>query len=131
MNFTTDEFSQLRDKATRLRGHELFPQEVLQPLPALYKTEGMGSRAIAQIKIFHPLSNWYWYFSEFDGIELFFGLTIGHASEFGYTPKTEMEISLIRGIPFERDLYFKPMTIEAVIEHHRKLEPDRDYPTFD
>lgn len=131
MDFNISEINQLKNEATRLRGHELFPQEILQKMPTLYKTEEMGARAIAQVKIFHPLSNWYWYFSEFDGVERFFGLTFGHATEFGYSSKTELEITLPRGLPFERDLSFKPMTFEAVIEHHRRLEPARDYPTFD
>lgn len=92
-----------------------------EQLPALYATENQGDEAKAIVKFFTPDSNWTWYVTEFDGKDLFFGLVIGHYAELGYFRLSELEaIRGPYGLPVERDLSFKPATIEKLKEHYIK-----------
>jgi hypothetical protein len=77
--------------------------------------------AVAQVKFFTPDSNWYWYASEFDGVDLFFGFVIGHYPECGYFSLKELEtVRGSLGLRVERDLYFKPTTLKALQAHYTK-----------
>lgn len=122
------DYTKIKNKLTRTRGHELFPEKLLQSVPALYSTEGKGYDATAIIKLFHPFSTWNWYVVEFDGSDLFYGLVIGHEIELGYISRAEMELGEMQGLPFERDLYFEPTSLRDIIKERKKLEPDRSYP---
>ena len=87
----------------------LLTKEITGKLPPLYSQEGKGYAAIAQVKFFHPLSNWTWYATEFDPVEgLFFGLVCGDEDELGYFSLGDMMESKIRGLGMERDLHWEP-----------------------
>ncbi len=87
---------------------ELLPTEIKEKLPPLYSQDGKGDAAIAQVKFFHPLSNWTWYATEFDGEDLFFGLVQGFEEELGYFSLSEMQSIQVNGLGIERDLHFQP-----------------------
>ena len=68
-----------------------------------------------------PDSNWTWYGSEFDGEDTFFGLVSGFEVELGYFLLSELEETTgPLGLPIERDLYFKPTTLNKLMEQHRR-----------
>ncbi|MCL4386455.1 MAG: DUF2958 domain-containing protein [Cyanobacteria bacterium] len=68
------------------------------------------------MKFFTPDSNWSWYVTEFDGVDLFFGLVDGFEKELGYFSLSEIE--KIRGpmcLKIEIDLYFQPTTLKELM----------------
>lgn len=94
---------------------ELLPKEIREALPELYANEELGLQAQAIVKYFAPDSNWTWYASEFDGEDIFFGLVIGLEAELGYFSLTELKsVRGPLGLPIERDLYFKPRTLQEL-----------------
>lgn len=100
--------------------HELLPDELREKLPKLYETEELGLLALAIVKYFSPDGGWTWYASEFDGEDTFFGLVNGIETELGYFSLSELqEIRGSLGLPIERDLYFHPKTLKALIELHK------------
>ena len=79
--------------------------------------------AMALIKFFTPDSNWTWYASEFDGEDIFFGLVSGFDVELGYF--SLLELQSVRGplgLPIERDMHFKPQTLNDLQEKHQQEE---------
>ena len=69
--------------------------------------------AIAHVHYFHPMSNWHWYASEFDGVDRFFGLVKGFENEMGYFSLKEFESCAISlGLPMERDLHWTPKPLK-------------------
>lgn len=116
----------------RRRGHELLPRELRGRLPKLYRTEGQGDQAIAQVKFFGA-NGWTWYATEFDGQDTFFGLVVGDDLEVGYFSLFELEsaripeqevslpgnvISMAAYPAVERDLQFKPQSLAKVRQAH-------------
>jgi hypothetical protein len=93
---------------------ELLPTEIKAKLPPLYSQDGKGDAAIAYVKFFHPLSNWTWYATEFDGEDLFFGLVQGFAEELGYFSLSEMQSLQVNGLGIERDLHFQPTPLREI-----------------
>ena len=87
-------------------------QEDLKRLPKLGATDGQGMKAVAYIKFFAP-GFWTWYVTEFDGEDRFFGLVRGFEDEFGYFSLKELRA--VPGLGIEKDLYFKPATLEECI----------------
>lgn len=88
-------------------------------LPPPYATEHQGRRAIAPLKFFTPDSGWTWYPTEFDGEDLFFGLVSGLEVELGYFSLSELEsVRGPLGLPIERDLYYKPQTLDQLLRFH-------------
>lgn len=105
------------------RGHVLLPKELKEKLPKLYENEELGLDARALVKYFTPDSNWTWYGSEFDGEDIFFGLVSGFEVELGYFSLSELESARgPRGLPIERDLYFKPETLENLLRRHKSQQ---------
>jgi hypothetical protein len=111
----------------------LLDDESRAKLPPLYGNEEKGLKALAQVKFFTPDSNWTWYASEGSPVDangyydtdrekvdfLFFGLVIGFEIEFGYFSLSELsEVRGVLGLPVERDLYFKPKTLEELQRQH-------------
>ncbi len=97
------------------RGMKLLTQKLRQQIPLLYEQEGKRGKVVAYIKYFCPTSTWIWYACEFDGEDIFFGLVDGHCKELGYFSLAELEeITGPMGYPIERDLYFKPITLEEI-----------------
>ena len=96
---------------------KLITEEIRRNLPKLYEQDGKGLDAIAFVKFFTPDSNWTWYATEFDGTDLFFGLVDGFEKEFGYFSLSELQsVKGPLGLKIERDLYFKPTTLEELMK---------------
>jgi hypothetical protein len=116
--------------------HEgLLDPESRESLPPLYSGEEKGLEAQALVKFFTPDSNWSWYASEGSPVDedgyfdtdkpkvdyVFFGLVAGFEVELGYFALSELEAARgPLGLPIERDLYFEPKTLKALMELHRK-----------
>ena len=108
----------------KIRGMKLLTQEIRRQLPALYAQEGKGGKATALVKYFTPSSSWTWYVVEGEPVldesqkEIdfqFFGLVDGHERELGYFNLSELEsVRGPMGLPIERDLYWKPKTLEEI-----------------
>jgi len=108
----------------KLRGMKLLPKEIRETLPPLYAQDGKGSKAVVYVKYFTPSSSWTWYATEGEpildesGKEVdfkFFGLVDGHEKELGYFVLSELEeVRGPMGFPIERDLHFKPKTLEEI-----------------
>jgi hypothetical protein len=108
----------------KLRGMKLLPKEIRETLPPLYAQDGKGGKAVVYVKYFTPSSSWTWYATEGEpvlnesGKEVdfrFFGLVDGHEKEFGYFVLSELEeVRGPMGFPIERDLHFKPKTLEEI-----------------
>jgi hypothetical protein len=108
----------------KIRGMKLLPKEIREQLPLLYSQDGKGGKAVVYVKYFTPSSNWTWYGCEGEpvldesGKEVdfkFFGLVEGHEKELGYFVLSELEeVRGPMGLPIERDLYFKPKTLEEI-----------------
>ncbi|MBD1876957.1 DUF2958 domain-containing protein [Nodosilinea sp. FACHB-131] len=92
---------------------QLLTEEIRQRLPQLYSQENVED-PIAQVKFFHPLSNWTWYATEFDGEDQFFGLVQGLDEELGYFSLSEMQSIKVGGLGIERDLHFTPTPLSKL-----------------
>lgn len=105
----------------RPTGENLLDAYSREKLPQLYANEEFGLMAVALVKFFTPDSNWTWYASEFDGDDLFFGLVAGLDVELGYFLLSELKsVHGPLGLPVERDLHFKPITLKDLLELHGK-----------
>jgi len=115
------------DKRTinnKIRGMKLLTKEIRKKLPPLYSQDGKGGKAVVYVKYFTPSSSWTWFATEGEpvldesGKEVdfrFFGLVDGHDKELGYFVLSELEeVQGPMGLPIERDLYFKPKTLEEI-----------------
>ena len=99
---------------------KLLPEDIAKTLPKLYEQDSKGDNAIAYVKFFDPCSQWTWYAMEFDGEDIFFGLVIGHETELGYFSLKELEgVKNKLGLGIERDLYFKPCSINQLKLCHK------------
>ena len=95
---------------------KLLPKNIKNKLPKLGEQDNKGSHTIIYTKFFTPWSNWTWYVAEFDGVDIFFGLVDGLFKELGYFTLSELEsIEGPFGLKIERDLYFKPMTLNELM----------------
>jgi len=95
---------------------KLLTKEIKQQLPALYANEEVTDPVVIA-KFFTPWTSWTWYATEFDGVDTFFGLVVGHEIELGYFSLTELEF--VRGpggLTVERDISFKPTKLSEVRE---------------
>lgn len=92
---------------------KLLPQEIRRQLPQRYAQEDVKD-PIAYVKFFHPLSNWTWYATEFDGEDLFFGLVQGLEEELGYFSLSEMQSIKVSSLGIERDLHFTPTPLSKL-----------------
>jgi hypothetical protein len=87
---------------------ELLPKEVASTIPPLY-SQDCAADPVARAKLFHPLSNWTWFVTEYDPSErLCFGLVVGFETELGYFSLDEMEEMRVHGLGVERDEGFTP-----------------------
>ena len=116
----------------KIRGMKLLPKELREKLPALYAQDSKGGKAVVYTKYFTPSSNWTWLATEGEPVldesqnEVdfrFFGLVFGHEREFGYFLLSELEeVRGPMGLPIERDLHFKPKTLEEIAPEMFKKE---------
>ena len=94
---------------------KLMTKELRKKVPPLYSQEHLGSKALAVVKFFTPDSSWTWYGVSWDGQDIFFGLADGHEKELGYFSLSELrKVRGALGLPVERDLYWKPKTLEEI-----------------
>jgi len=108
----------------KIRGMKLLSKEIREQLPPLYSQDGKGGKAVVYVKYFTPSSSWTWFATEGEpvldesGKEVdfqFFGLVEGHEKELGYFVLSELEeVRGPLGLPIERDLHFKPKTLEEI-----------------
>jgi hypothetical protein len=108
----------------KLRGMKLLSKEIREQLPPLYSQDGKGGKAVVYVKYFTPSSSWTWFATEGESVldesgkEVdfkFFGLVEGHEKELGYFVLSELEeVRGPLGLPIERDLHFKPKTLEEI-----------------
>ena len=91
---------------------KLINDEIKNKLPKLFEQDSKGLNALAYVKFFTPDSNWSWYVTEFDGVDIFYGLVDGLDKELGYFSLSELEsVRGPLGLKIERDLYFEPTKI--------------------
>jgi Protein of unknown function (DUF2958) len=107
---------------------DIFPKELRSSLPPLYSQEHADD-PIVHLKFFTPDSGWTWFVTEAspeDNDFIFFGYVIGFESEWGYFGLSELSAARgPRGLPIERDLYFKPARFSTVLSKFTK-EGDRE-----
>ena len=109
---------------------ELMTKAVRQTLPPLCAQDHLGGKAVAHVKFFTPSSGWSWFATEGspEGDDfVFFGLVIGLEKELGYFSLSELrELRGPLGLPIERDLYWRPKTLEEIApELFREIEQRR------
>ena len=123
MKGKTKEMNQ-REKNNKIRGMKLLTKKIRKKLPPLYAQDGKGGKAIVYFKCFTPSSNWTWWITEGEPVlddsenEVdfkFFELADGYEKELGYFMISELEeVTGPMGLPIERDLYFKPKSLEEI-----------------
>ncbi len=103
---------------------KLFPQEILDQMPARGETDGKKRENIkVHIKIFNPLGAGTWYLTEYDPEDgIFFGLCVIQEAELGYVALEEMaSVKLQLGMTLERDLYMPELfTLADAYKAERK-----------
>lgn len=101
---------------------KLLTKALLKKLPPLYANEDKPlAEAIAYVKFFMPDGGWTWYASEYDREDVFFGLVNGYELELGYFSLSELQtIRGVLGLPVERDLHFKPTSLQALMDRHEQ-----------
>jgi len=99
----------------KIRGMKLLTKEIREKLPPLYSQDGKGGKAVVYLRLFTPDAAWTWHLTEgspvtdAQGVEVdfkFFGLVDG-----------QWELEGVRGpmgLPIERDLWWKPKTLEEI-----------------
>jgi hypothetical protein len=121
---------QIQLKTLKKRGGELkmqlLPQEIKEKLPTLYAQENEKD-PVVYVKYFDPTGSWTWYATEGEETEegdfLFFGLVIGFEAELGYFTLSQLQtakrnVTGLRALPIERDLYFAPARLSQVKQQH-------------
>jgi hypothetical protein len=108
----------------RIRGMKLLPCKIRERLPSLGGQDGKGGNAIAYAKCFSPDSSFSWFITEGSPVRnkendvvdyILFGLVDGQFKELGYFRLSELEsVRGPMGLPIERDLYWKPKTLEEI-----------------
>ncbi len=103
----------MREKYEAMRKHKL----LTDALRARFKELGEQDipNPVVVTKFFHPFSNWTWYaiaYNEYN--KQFFGLIDGHESELGYFSYQELEETIVKGLPLERDCSFKETNLDEI-----------------
>ena len=96
---------------------KLITKDLQSKFPALYSNEDnpVGDHMVIA-KFFTPDADWTWYATEYDPNEgTFFGLVEGFETELGYFTLEQLENTKgPMGLPVERDLYFKNVTLKEI-----------------
>ncbi len=108
----------------RIRGMKLLPHKIRERLPSLGGQDDKGGKAVAYAKCFTPDSSFTWFITEGSPVRnndndvvdyILFGLVEGQCKELGYFRLSELEsVNGPMGLPIERDLYWKPKTLEEI-----------------
>ena len=100
----------------------LLTKQNKKDLPALYSGENiLPADKICQVKFFHPFCSMTWFATEFDPeTGMFFGwVENGQMSEWGNFTLQEMKDLKVRGLPMERDMWFKPTQMKDIPNYQR------------
>jgi len=96
----------------------LLPSEIVKNVPKLYETENERLEdKMARVKLFLPATAWTWYVMEYDGNDTCFGYVDSgtDGSEYGYFSLKELsELRTSSGFRVERDIFFKPKTLDRL-----------------
>lgn len=106
-----------RQHMNRIRGHKLLTAALRKKLPKIGATEATGD-PVAVVKFFGH-NGWYWYATEFDGEDTFYGLVKGWETEWGYFSLSELESASVKifgtEIPaVERDCYWSARKVSEL-----------------
>jgi len=94
------------------------PESIREKLPRLGAAENDPNPTV-WIRLFTPDANWTWYIAGFDGEDRCFGLVVGHAAELRYFLLSDIACARGgRGLPVERDLFFRPKPLSEVRARH-------------
>lgn len=103
---------------------KLLPHKIRERLPTLGGQDCKGGKAVAYAKCFSPDSSFTWFITEGSPVRnndndvvdyILFGLVDGQCKELGYFRLSELEsVNGPMGLPIERDLYWKPKTLEEI-----------------
>ena len=96
-------------------------KERLNQMPSLYSTQDTPLQK-KEVWLHFFIGGCDWWAVEFDheGGDIFFGFVIGFEPEFGYFSLSELEsVRGPLGLPIERDLHFKPKSLEELRDHYR------------
>lgn len=94
-----------------MRKIKLLTKEVEALAARLGSQDGKGGDALVIAKLFHPMSNWTWLATEFEPeTRNFFGFVVGFEMEWGSFSLDELESTVVRGLPMERDLSVRGKT---------------------
>ncbi|AQT68725.1 hypothetical protein STSP2_01897 [Anaerohalosphaera lusitana] len=120
----TEKTSTRAQANNRIRGMELLTEDLREKLPPLGSQDGKGGKALAHCKLFTPDSSFTWWILEAEPVKdragnvidyQMFGLVEGHCKELGYISLQELEeLRGPLGLPVERDLYFRPTTLDQI-----------------
>lgn len=95
---------------------KLITAELRAKLPPLGAQDG-NSDPMVFVKLFHPLSNWTWYITEYNPVEnMAFGYVDGFEGEWGHISIDELAELRVHGLPMERDRLFEPKPFSKVKE---------------
>jgi len=108
----------------KIRGMKLLTYKIRERLPSLGGQDGKGGKAVAYAKCFSPDSSFSWFITEGSPVRnkdndvvdyILFGLVDGQFKELGYFRLSELEcVNGPMGLPIERDLYWKPKTLQKI-----------------
>jgi len=119
--------STLEKKLDGMRRHKFLTKELENKLPPLYSTEN-DPDPMVYAKWFHPYATQEWYATEYDPEQgMFFGWVNSGTPELGYFSRQELAEANPRGVPVERDKYFKPKPLSEVKEEARRQIPPEEY----
>ncbi len=120
----------------RIRGMKLLPCKIRERLPSLGGQDCKGGKAVAYAKCFSPDSSFTWFITEGSPVRnkdnepvdyILFGLVEGQCKELGYFRLSELEsVRGPMGLPIERDLYWKPKTLEEIAPEMFKADVASD-----
>ncbi len=87
---------------------KLITKEIQALLPNIDATEGIDAQHVkVPLKLFHPMSNWTWYVTEFNPeTGEMFGMVHGFEKELGFFTLQELEEVKVHGLGIERDMYW-------------------------
>jgi len=108
----------------KIRGMKLLPCKIRERLPSLGGQDGKGGKAVAYAKCFSPDGSFSWFITEGSPVRskdndvvdyILYGLVDGQFKELGYFRLSELEnVNGPMGLPIERDLYWKPKTLQEI-----------------
>ena len=87
--------------------------------------DGKGGDALVIARLFHPISSYTWYVTEYDSeTGYLFGFVVGHEMEWGTIASLhEMSNMVVHGLEVERDAWFTPKPLREALKDDRRVYP--------